>query len=167
MSRKTATGWIRQRRAQRLRAFQVLYELNFADIASIEDLRRLFAGTPMSDEETEEKGEAADTCQEAENLDFAWKLVEGTWTHVRELDALIQRHSRNWRIDRIGKIEITLLRLAMFELAFARETPPKVVINEALELARRFGDARAKEFVNGILDAAATAAGNGTLLTGD
>ena len=58
-------------------------------------------------------------------------------------------------MDRLGKIELTLLRLAMFELLHRSDVPARVAINEALELTARFGDAKAKSFINGILDSAA------------
>ena len=70
---------------------------------------------------------------------------------------------RNWRVDRLGKIELTLLRLAVFEMLYRADVPPKVAINEALELSTRFGDAKAKSFINGILDAAIKAQEAGTL----
>ena len=80
--------------------------------------------------------------------------MEGVWSNVKNLDSVIERFSQNWRVDRLGKIELTLLRLAVFEMLYRADVPPKVAINEALELSTRFGDAKAKSFINGILDAA-------------
>ena len=79
------------------------------------------------------------------------------------IDSVIERFSQNWRVDRLGKIELTLLRLAVFEMLYRADVPPKVAINEALELSTRFGDAKAKSFINGILDAAIKAQEAGTL----
>lgn len=94
---------------------------------------------------------------------FAWELVEGVWKHAADLDRTIARFSQNWRVDRLGKIELTLLRLALFEMLHRPDVPPKVALNEALELATRFGDDKARRFVNGILDAAVKALDNGSL----
>ncbi len=137
---------ISARRAARIRAFQVLYGLHFGEVGNLEDLRRLFRETPLP-----EDVEAEDAPPQG----FAWELVEGAWTRKDELDALIARFSRNWRVERMGRVELTLLRLAMFELAYRPDVPPKVAINEALDLTARFGDDQSKKFINGILDAAA------------
>ena len=92
----------------------------------------------------------------------------GSWWRAsgptsKPLDSVIERFSQNWRVDRLGKIELTLLRLAVFEMLYRADVPPKVAINEALELSTRFGDAKAKSFINGILDAAIKAQEAGTL----
>lgn len=150
---------ISSRRADRIRAFQVLYGLYFMRAPSRADLERLFLEMPLPTEaEIEPAPEQTDGLQ-----GFAWELAEGVWRHAERLDGLIAQFSRNWRLERMGRIELTLLRLAMFELAFRPDVPPKVAINEALDLTARFGDAKAKRFINGILDAAAKAAESGTL----
>ncbi|MDR1125546.1 MAG: transcription antitermination factor NusB [Deltaproteobacteria bacterium] len=94
---------------------------------------------------------------------FAWELVSGVWSRQNELDELIRQFSQNWRLDRMGKVELALLRLAAFELLFRDDAPPKVVINEAIELSRQFGDENSHGFVNGILDAAVKAVESGKL----
>ena len=93
--------------------------------------------------------------------------MEGVWTHAAELDRHIARFSRNWRVDRMGRVELTLLRLAMYELLYRQDVPAKVAINEALELTRQFGEDNATSFVNGILDAAAKALEKGSLSAGE
>ena len=77
----------------------------------------------------------------------------GVWSNVKNLDSVIERFSQNWRVDRLGKIELTC-SVSPFRNAVPADVPPKVSINEALELSTRFGDAKAKSFINGILDAA-------------
>ena len=69
-----------------------------------------------------------------------------------ELDALIVQHAQNWRLERMAIIDRAMLRLAIYELR-AEETPPKVVMNEAVDLAKKFSSEDAGAFVNGILDA--------------
>lgn len=83
---------------------------------------------------------------------FANKLFEGAASEREELDALIAKHCENWRFERLAAIDRAILRLAAYELR-KKETPPKVVLNEAVELAKKFSTGEASGFVNGILDA--------------
>ncbi len=83
---------------------------------------------------------------------FAEDLAVGTAAHVAELDTLIERHARHWRLERMAIIDRLILRLAVFEFLHMRETPRSVVIDEAIELARTFSEADAVRFVNGVLD---------------
>lgn len=82
---------------------------------------------------------------------FANQLFEGAAHDAKELDELIAKHAENWRLERISAIDRAVLRLAMHEMR-ATDTPPKVVINEAVELAKKFSSEEAGGFVNGILD---------------
>lgn len=84
---------------------------------------------------------------------FANVLFTGTATHLQEVDALIGSHADNWDMKRMAVIDRNILRLGTFELLHGRDAPPKVCINEAIELAKRFGDADSGKFINGILDA--------------
>lgn len=86
--------------------------------------------------------------------DFANQLFESAAARAAELDPVISSHAQNWRIERIAAIDRTILRLALAELR-ATSTPAKVVINEAVELAKKFSSEDASAFINGILDAAA------------
>lgn len=141
------------RRGGRRRAFEVLYGLTFALTESPEDLKRAFEEAPRAAQE----GDRGD------RLDFAWDLVLGVWSCRAELDAIVTRFSRHWKIARIARIELTILRLALYEMLHLPDVPAKVAINEAVELAKRFGDDNSKNFVNGILDAVARAVDDGTL----
>jgi len=84
---------------------------------------------------------------------FANQLVRGTTEHLEEIDPMIAKHAENWNLKRMAVIDRNILRLGVFELLHMNEAPPKVCINEAIELAKRFGDAKSGKFVNGILDA--------------
>jgi N utilization substance protein B len=84
--------------------------------------------------------------------DFANTLVRGTIERVKEIDAVLSTHAQNWRIERMAVIDRLILRLAIFEFLADRETPSRVVINEALELARTYSGEDAVPFVNGVLD---------------
>ena len=139
------------RRLERVFAFKVLYGLCFAPAASEAELLRAFQLSP-------------DRPAGMENEDsFAWSLCFGVWKHQDELDQAIASLSENWRVERMGKVEVTLLRLAMFELTRQKDVPPKVAINEAIELSKQFGDDKSRGFVNGILDAASKALESGSL----
>jgi N utilization substance protein B len=88
---------------------------------------------------------------------YARRLAEGVWEHRAEIDARIAEASANWAVDRIAAIDRSILRLATFEMMHVPDTPPKVVLNEAVELARRFGGEDSPRFVNGVLDQIAAA----------
>jgi N utilization substance protein B len=83
---------------------------------------------------------------------YLQKLVDGVAAHLLELDALIARYSEHWRLERMTLVDRNLLRLAISELLYQPEIPPKVVINEAVEMAKRYGTEASGAFVNGILD---------------
>jgi N utilization substance protein B len=83
---------------------------------------------------------------------FANRLFEGAARDVAGLDALIVKHADNWRFERLAAIDRAVLRLAVYELR-GLETPPKVVLNEAVDLAKKFSSAESGAFVNGVLDA--------------
>jgi N utilization substance protein B len=83
---------------------------------------------------------------------FARQLVYGTLTHLDEVDEAIASSSANWRLAEIGKVERAVLRLGAYELIVERHTPVGVAIDEAIELARRYGAAGSPAFVNGVLD---------------
>ena len=84
--------------------------------------------------------------------DFTRVLVLGTTSEIEAIDALIQAHSEHWRLDRLAVIDRLILRMAVWELRHQRETPPAVILNEAVELARTFSTDDAVRFVNGVLD---------------
>ena len=84
--------------------------------------------------------------------DFARQLVIRTVEHIEKIDQLIQRHAEHWRLDRMATVDRNLLRLAAQEFIFDNETPKSVVINEAIEIARRYSTQDSPQFINGILD---------------
>lgn len=86
------------------------------------------------------------------SVSFARLLVDRAVAHAAEIDQIIQNASRNWRLERMSRVDRNILRLATSELHHDREVPVRVVINEAVELAKRFGTAESPAFVNGILD---------------
>jgi len=84
--------------------------------------------------------------------EFLRRLVLGVLEHCEELDRLIEQYSENWRLDRIDVIDRNILRMALFELLYCEDIPPKVTINEAIDLGKRYGSEDSGSFINGILD---------------
>lgn len=131
----------------RILAFQISYGLIFAGIADLEALREAFANAP----------DAAIKCDPAlgdKFSTFTWQLAHGLWQQLDRLDDLVRQYSHHWRPERMGKMELSLLRLGLYEI-INRITPPNVVINELMDIAEMFGIAEGKNLINGILDKAA------------
>jgi len=84
---------------------------------------------------------------------MAERLARGAQAHAGRLDGLIAEAATNWRFERIAAVDRNLLRVAAYELDMERDTPPSVVIDEAVEIAKRFGEVDSPSFVNGVLDA--------------
>ena len=103
--------------------------------------------------------EAFDIEIDATAQTFARELVAAASDSSAKLDELIATASKNWLIDRMSRVDRNILRLGACELVAFRDVPVKVVINEAVELAKRFGTAESSAFVNGVLDRIATAVG--------
>ena len=76
-----------------------------------------------------------------------------------EIDKLIEEHSHNWRLDRMARVDRSVLRVAVYELRFRDDIPKKVTLNEAVELGKRFGTEESSAFINGVLDRIALAVG--------
>jgi len=85
-------------------------------------------------------------------LEFATALVEGTLKNLPQIDSLIIKHARNWDIHRMASIDRNILRQASFEILYLPDIPISVIINEAVELAKKYSTEESGKFVNGILD---------------
>lgn len=84
--------------------------------------------------------------------EFAETLVDGVVAHRAAIDARINECSKNWAISRMARVDLNLLRLAVYELNFCPDIPKNVTINEAIEVAKRYGSEDSAAFINGILD---------------
>jgi N utilization substance protein B len=84
--------------------------------------------------------------------DFANQLFQGSLSRINEIDRTIQQHTKNWRLSRMAAVDRNILRLAVFEFLSDSKTPGTVVINEALEIAKKYSTHESAQFVNGILD---------------
>lgn len=131
------------RRVGRTLAFQVLYSGFFVDKDNPVELETRFAQNPLV---AEQESETAS--------DFALDLVKGVDANLAEIDKAIEAHSQNWKIERIAMVEMSILRLSLYEMLFT-DIPVKAAINEAIELSKTFGDDKSRSFVNGILDGSA------------
>ena len=128
------------RRRAREAALQMLYQWEVGRVGAPEAIVTYWA-TRESDEQLPD-----------ELRRFAEGLVRGTIERVGEIDKLLAARAHNWRVERMAVIDRLVLRLAVFELLTEPSTPAKVVINEALELARTFSGDESVAFVNGVLD---------------
>jgi transcription antitermination protein NusB len=89
---------------------------------------------------------------QAEILEFMTVLVEKVFAHAEEVDVLLKKFSDHWALERMSMVDRSILRLGICELVFTTATPPKVAINEAVEIAKKFGTEDSPDFINGILD---------------
>jgi transcription antitermination protein NusB len=124
------------RRKARELALQMLYEHDVSGTEPTEMFRR-----------SDEMQKSPEGMQ-----DFTRRLVNGTLLHRNDLDEIISRQADHWRLARMPVVDRNILRLALFELLHEPETPRPVVIDEALEIAKRFSTPKSSQFINGILD---------------
>ncbi len=126
-----------QRRDGRVAALQFLYAWSINAPKNLtDDLRVFFEGCE----------------QPREHYAFGEELIHGVIENSGTIDAQIKALAHNWDFERIAKIDLAILRLAMFEMMFRKDIPPVVSINEAIDLSKEFSNADAKRFINGILD---------------
>lgn len=126
-----------RRRESRIAAVQFLYtwEVNRPDDLA-ESVRLFFEGKE----------------RERDYYSFSEELIFGTIEHIEELDAKIRSLAKNWDFKRIAKVDLSILRLAIYEILFRKDIPPIVSINEAIDLSKVLSNRDAKRFINGILD---------------
>lgn len=133
----------KRRRAREL-ALQFLYQFDTLTESSTEDINieetlRLFWATK-------------ETSLEGDVREFSDRLITGACDNIEGIDEIIDRYSEHWRLSRMSRIDRNILRMAIYELVYLRDIPPPVTINEAVELAKKYGTEDSGAFVNGILD---------------
>jgi len=126
----------RARRRSRERALQFLFGLEFTQYAWEDVIDGFWDGCPVR----------------PSVKSYAQKLICGVSEHREELDARIMAALDNWNPERIGRIEYTLLRIALYEMLYMEDVPMPVAIDEAIEIAKQYGAEEAPRFVNGVLD---------------
>jgi N utilization substance protein B len=142
--RDTADGFqsmpeerMRTRRKAREVTLQVLYELDVLNV-DVNEAVELFWSNFEAPEETRE---------------FSSLLIEGTWNNREAIDTLISSCSENWSLARMSRVDKNILRMAVYELLYCHDIPPKVTLNEAIDLGKVYGSENSGAFINGILDA--------------
>ena len=124
------------RHLARISAFQGIYQLDMGDTA-------LEAAVEHVSEENE---------LNAEQIAFCRELMSGWHEHKAEIDELIDSNTSGWKLNRMQSVDRNILRLACYELVYAEAIPPKVAINEAIEIAKIYGDDSSPKFINSVLD---------------
>ena len=116
-------------------------------------LQMLFENDVSGTEPDEMFSRSADLAKSSEGVgSFTKRLVSGTLGHREALDRIISKQAEHWRLSRMPIVDRNILRLALYELLYEPETPRPVVIDEALEIAKRFSTPQSSQFINGILD---------------
>lgn len=118
-------------------AIQSLYQLDVQGSDALELLDQFFTESDADDS--------------VRKLARDW--TKGTWKNLQQCDELISASAARWQLDRLSTVDRGILRLSVYQLKFCPDIPPKVVINEAIELAKKFSSEKAPAFVNGVLDA--------------
>jgi len=126
------------RREARKNAFYLIFQIGFHQTEELEQMKELFFEQKEQEIPKEQR-------------EFILKEVEGTKAHLLEIDEIITKKSKKWKKERISKVDIAILRLAIYEIYFSEEVPNSVAINEAVELAKEFGTEQSPAFINGIL----------------
>ncbi len=125
------------RREIRELIFKMVFRVEFHDEEEIPEQLRLFMDT------LESAGE--------EDRAYIEHKVQDILTHLEEIDAIIDSSAQNWKTSRMAKVELTLIRLAVYEIRYEEDIPTGVAINEAVELAKSYGEENSPAFVNGVL----------------
>ncbi|MEM7052349.1 MAG: transcription antitermination factor NusB [Acidobacteriota bacterium] len=134
-----------KRRAAREIALRMLYQRDLGR----SNLPQIFASFDLGEFVADSGGRRRNP-QAA--LEFAKILVQGTVDHLAEIDGSIEGQAENWRLERMPVVDRNVLRLAVYEMRYQKETPKLVVVDEAIELAKKYGSDQSGRFVNGLLD---------------
>lgn len=149
------------RRQAREIALQLLYEFDLARQKSAYVLGR-FAREPLADF----YGVPAEVSEQDEIKSFAHQLASGVLDHLQAIDALLESQSAHWKLSRMSCVDRNILRLATFELLYCPDIPASVTLNEAIEIAKKFGSEDSGAFVNGVLDPLAHKAPKAEVMAG-
>lgn len=135
-----------KRRTAREMAVQMLYQSDLGGSA----LPHIFATFDLAEYMSGDLGRQRRRVEDA--FVYAQVLVRGTVDHREEIDLMIRGQADNWRLERMPAVDRNILRLAIYEMLYERDTPKLVVVDEAIELAKKFGSEQSGRFVNGLLD---------------
>ena len=141
------------RRELREHCFKMIFRADFYSAEETEEQMELYFTAPEEDETTQE-GTPVMLHQmnfKDEEIEYLLKKSEAVVAKLPELDAKINEVAKGWKTRRMGKVELTILRLAVYEMLYDEDIPEKVAINEAVELAKKFGQEESPAFINGVL----------------
>jgi N utilization substance protein B len=146
-----------RRRAREI-ALQILVQMDMNPEMGAERALQLYFDYLAADAETDldEAPRTPSTRPTSFDRALVDELVAGVAGHRAELDEIVQEQSRNWRLERMAVVERNVIRLALYEIKWGASVPTPVALNEAVELAKRFGTTEGAAFVNGLLDRAVT-----------
>ncbi len=133
-----------QRRRSREVALQILYQMDMAN-SSPDEAIPLHYELVLADEDLHVRASMS-------VRPFAEHLVRGVHLHRAEIDQIIVSASENWRLDRMSIVDRNILRIALFEMLYCPDVPPKASINEAIDIGKKFGSEDSGAFINGVLD---------------
>ncbi|MEL4395879.1 transcription antitermination factor NusB [Listeria monocytogenes] len=119
-----------KRREAREKAFQALFQIELNEMSLDQAIKNI-----MEDEQD----------------DYMEKLVEGVMANKAEIDAIIEPNLDNWRMDRLSKVDLSLLRLSVYEIKYLDDVPNRVSLNESIEIAKIYSDEKSSKFINGVL----------------
>lgn len=140
------------RRQGRELALKVIYGLQDQNVSVEEALEDFWRNFRFREDVLGEPFDEVEEPVSSAVRSFCEALVQGVAEHLERIDATIEESSTNWALDRMARVDLSLLRLATFELLFQADVPANVAINEAIEIGKRFGTRETPAFVNGILD---------------
>ena len=133
------------RRSARKKAFIIVYQISFRDDFVLEETYNDILSE--DDEELFEKALAID----GSDKEFIYTLASGVYQNLGQLDGIIDANCVNWTFDRLNKVDVAILRMAIYEMLYLDDIPNKVTINEAVELAKMYGSEESSNFINGML----------------
>ena len=143
---------MRKRTRSREFALQILYQMDLSDASLSEALEDFWKDkTDLVLNEPEKDALELDKKDPEVRL-YAEKIVKGVLDSLEKIDPMVERYAENWSMERMAYVDRNILRLATFEILCCEDIPVKVAINEAVELAKRYGESDSSKFVNGILD---------------
>jgi len=128
---------MRRRTLAREHALKILYQIELTRRSLEDSLGDYWGQEPNKDGEV---------------MGYAQRLAGGVRENLKDIDDKISEYATNWQLTRMAIIDRNILRMGLFELKYTTDIPPKVAINEAVELAKKYGDLESSKFVNGILD---------------
>jgi N utilization substance protein B len=134
-----------KRRVAREIALQSLYQMEMNEVSPKEAV-----ASAVHEAENDNEAEL-DVTGDKLSSEYIFELVEGTYTNKKNIDEMLEEYLKGWQMDRLSRIDREVLRLAVYEMVYRDDVPPKVVVNEAIELSKHFGTDESGKFVNGVL----------------